>query len=136
MLVLGILATPVISKKLRIPDLIVLLIFGAIMGPNGLNVLERHAVVTLFGSVGLIYIMFLAGLELDLHRFMSSYKRSVSFGLMTFLILLGSGASLHEEHLRTLSAIAQQIHQLDEKGELAGISSAKELADHFRIGSV
>jgi Kef-type K+ transport system membrane component KefB/mannitol/fructose-specific phosphotransferase system IIA component (Ntr-type) len=85
-LALGMLVAPVFSEKLRIPDLVLLLGFGALLGPNGLHVLERSSAVTMLGAIGLLYIMFLAGLEIDLYRFSRSYKRSIVFGLLTFII--------------------------------------------------
>lgn len=85
-LALAILAAPLFSDRFRVPDLVLLLGFGALLGPNGLHVLERNEGVTLLGSVGLLYIMFLAGIEIDLYRFRRSYRRSVLFGLLTFLI--------------------------------------------------
>ena len=85
-LALCILAAPVLARKLRIPDLVLLLTFGATLGPHGLHILERSTAVKLLGAVGLLYIMFLAGLEIDLYRFSRTYKRSIGFGLMTFLI--------------------------------------------------
>jgi Kef-type K+ transport system membrane component KefB/mannitol/fructose-specific phosphotransferase system IIA component (Ntr-type) len=91
-LMLGILIAPVISIRLHIPDLIILLFFGALLGPNGLHVLERNEAVKLLGSVGLLYIMFLAGIEIDLYRFSKSYKRSILLGLFTFLIPQSLGA--------------------------------------------
>jgi Kef-type K+ transport system membrane component KefB len=85
-LAMAMLVAPVFSEKLRVPDLVLLLGFGALLGPNGLHVLERSSAVTMLGAVGLLYIMFLAGLEIDLYRFSRSYKRSIVFGLLTFLI--------------------------------------------------
>ncbi len=85
-LALGMLVAPVLAEKLRVPDLVLLLGFGALLGPNGLHVLERNSAVTLLGAIGLLYIMFLAGLEIDLYRFSRSYKRSIAFGLLTFLV--------------------------------------------------
>jgi Kef-type K+ transport system membrane component KefB/mannitol/fructose-specific phosphotransferase system IIA component (Ntr-type) len=85
-LALIMLVSPVISEKLRVPDLVLLLGFGALLGPSGLHVLERNSAVTMLGAIGLLYIMFLAGLEIDLYRFSRSYKRSIVFGLLTFII--------------------------------------------------
>lgn len=85
-IMLCILVAPVFSARLRIPDLVLLLGFGALFGPNGFHVLERNTAVTLLGSIGLLYIMFLAGIEIDLHRFILNYKRSLVFGLLTFII--------------------------------------------------
>lgn len=81
-----ILISPILYKKFRIPDLVLLIVFGILIGPNGLNLIERNTGVVLLGSVGKLYIMFLAGLEIDLYRFSRSYKRSIFFGMMTFLI--------------------------------------------------
>jgi len=85
-LVLAMLVAPVFSERLRVPDIVLLIGFGALLGPHGLHVLERSEAITLLGAVGLLYIMFLAGLEIDLYRFFRSYKRSLFFGGLTFLI--------------------------------------------------
>ncbi len=85
-LALVMLVAPVIADRLHIPDLVLLLLAGAVLGPHGLHILDRSSAVTMLGSVGLLYIMFLAGLEIDLFRFMRSYRKSVAFGLLTFLI--------------------------------------------------
>lgn len=96
-LALMILVAPVFYEKWRIPDLVLLLGFGALLGPNGLHVLERSTAVTLLGAVGMIFIMFLAGLEIDLYRFSRSYKKSIVFGFLTFIIpqTLGTLAGLY-----------------------------------------
>ena len=85
-LIFCILLAPLLSARLRIPDLIFLLAFGIVLGPNSFNIIERNTAVTLLGEVGLLYIMFLAGLEIDLYHFRRSYKRSVAFGLLTFAV--------------------------------------------------
>ncbi len=90
-LVMTMLAAPLLAERLRVPDLVLLLGAGAVLGPNGLGVLARNSAVTLFGSVGLLYIMFLAGLEIDLHRFARTRQRSILFGLLTFAIPQGIG---------------------------------------------
>jgi len=86
-----ILFAPIFLNKLRIPQLIGLIIAGAIIGPNGFNVLERDSSIQLFGMVGLLYIMFLAGLEIDLADFKKNSSKSIVFGLFTFLIPMGLG---------------------------------------------
>jgi Kef-type K+ transport system membrane component KefB len=90
-LIMVMLMAPILAGRLRVPDLILLLLAGAMLGPNGTGVLDRNAAVTMFGSVGLLYIMFLAGLELDLHQFSQTRQRSVLFGLLTFAIPQGLG---------------------------------------------
>lgn len=87
-----ILFAPILLNKIKIPHLIGLIIAGAIIGPNGFNLMERDMSIILFGTVGLLYIMFLAGLEIDLGEFKKNSGKSIYFGLLTFIfpMLLGS----------------------------------------------
>ncbi len=93
-LMLIIFIAPLIAGRLKVPDLILLLGSGALLGPNGLGVLERNSAVTMFGSIGLLYIMFIAGLEIDLNRFVRTRTRSILFGLFTFAIPQTAGTFL------------------------------------------
>ncbi|MFA7229840.1 MAG: cation:proton antiporter [Victivallaceae bacterium] len=93
-LIMVILLAPLLAERLRVPDLVLLLLAGVALGPNGFGLLARNAAITLFGSVGMLYIMFLAGLEIDLYRFLSTRVRSISFGLLTFILPLGIGTLL------------------------------------------
>jgi Kef-type K+ transport system membrane component KefB len=86
-----ILFAPIILNKFKIPYLIGLILAGVVIGPNGLNVLLRDSAVELFGTVGLLYIMFLAGLEIDLTEFKKNSGKSLIFGLLTFMIPMGLG---------------------------------------------
>ena len=81
-----ILGTPILLNHLKIPHLIGMIIAGAIIGPHGLNLMLRDSSIVLFGTVGLLYIMFLAGLEIDIADFKKNSQRSVIFGLYTFSI--------------------------------------------------
>src|SRR3546814_5913902 len=63
-----------------------MILAGILVGPNGFNILMRDSSIVLFGTVGLLYIMFLAGLELDMNEFRKSRNRSVILGLLTFSI--------------------------------------------------
>lgn len=81
-----ILAAPLLSQRLKIPDIVLLMAAGTLLGPNGLHLLQRNSAITLFGEVGLVYIMFLSGLEIDLFEFHRTRKRSIGLGLITFLI--------------------------------------------------
>ncbi len=83
--------SPLILGKLRIPGIIGMLLAGVILGPHGLNVLAHDASITLFGKVGLLYIMFLAGLEVDMNDFMRARVRSTVFGLLSFILPIGAG---------------------------------------------
>src|SRR6476661_7881644 len=87
-----ILFAPILLNRLKIPHIIGLIAAGIIIGPYGLNLLLRDSSIVLFGTVGLIYIMFTAGLEIDLEEFKKNRIKSLVFGLYTFIVplLLGS----------------------------------------------
>lgn len=92
-----ILFAPLILNKLKIPHLLGLIIAGAIIGPFGLNLMERDSSIILSGTAGLLYIMFLAGLEIDLKDFRKNSKKSLVFGMYTFIVpmILGIVAGLY-----------------------------------------
>lgn len=86
-----ILLSPILLRKLKIPGIIGLIISGVIIGPHGINVLEQNSAVKLFSTIGLLYIMFIAGLELDLKEFQRNKNKSLVFGFLTFIIPLVFG---------------------------------------------
>ncbi len=86
-----ILAAPILFGKLKIPHILGLIIAGAIIGPNGFNLLLRDSSIILSGTAGLLYIMFLAGLEIDMADFKRNSSKSFLFGMYTFLIPMGLG---------------------------------------------
>lgn len=86
-----ILLSPVLLRRLNIPGIIGLIISGVIIGPHGLNILEKNSAVELFSTIGLLYIMFIAGLELDMQDFRSNKHKSLVFGFFTFTIPLSIG---------------------------------------------
>lgn len=86
-----ILLSPILLRKLNIPGIIGLIIAGVVIGPNGLGVLEKTSAVELFSTIGLLYIMFIAGLELDMNEFKSNRNKSLVFGLFTFIFPLSIG---------------------------------------------
>src|SRR5215217_5750558 len=86
-----ILFAPILFNRIKVPHIIGLIIAGLIVGPYGLNLLKRDSSIVLFGTVGLLYIMFLAGLEIDLAEFKKNKKRILVFGLLTFIFPLVVG---------------------------------------------
>ena len=70
-----ILFAPILLNRIRVPHIIGLIIAGVIIGPNGLNLLARDSSFEIFGNVGILYLMFLAGLEIDMYDFKKSKKR-------------------------------------------------------------
>lgn len=89
-----ILFAPIFLNRFKIPQLIGLIIAGAIIGPYGFNFMLRDSSIVLFGTVGLLYIMFLAGLEIDMGDFKKNSKKSIVFGLFTFIIPMVLGTAL------------------------------------------
>lgn len=86
-----ILLSPILLKKINIPGIIGLIISGVIIGPHGLNILAKNSAVDLFSTIGLLYIMFIAGLELDMNEFKANRNKSLLFGFFTFILPLSIG---------------------------------------------
>ncbi|WP_225860014.1 MULTISPECIES: cation:proton antiporter [Chitinophaga] len=82
-----ILLAPIILRKFRIPSIIGLILAGMAIGDHGFQVIEKGS-IDLFGKAGLLYIMFLAGLELDMTEFRKNKHRSMVFGAFTFFLPL------------------------------------------------
>ena len=81
-----ILFAPLILKRFRIPGIIGLIIAGVIIGPNTLHIIEKSTSFELFSKTGLLYIMFLAGLEIDMQEYKQNRAKSLVFGALTFFI--------------------------------------------------
>ena len=86
-----ILFAPLLLGKLRIPHIIGMILAGVLIGEFGFNILERDSSFELFGRVGLFYIMFLAGLEMDLEDFRKNKVKGLVFGLFTFAVPMALG---------------------------------------------
>lgn len=107
-----ILLSPIVLRKIKIPGIIGLILSGVLIGPNGLGLIGTRAMeaegsIKLFSTIGLLYIMFMAGLELDLRQFKRHFKKSVGFGFLTFIIPLSLGYPLCTEvlHLEPMAAL-------------------------------
>lgn len=86
-----ILFAPIVMSRLRIPHIIGMVLAGVIVGPYGLNILIRDSSFELFGKVGLLYIMFLAGLEMNISSIKKRRGQFMIFGLLTFFIPFVTG---------------------------------------------
>lgn len=92
LLLLVILTIPPIFERLQLPGLVGLLVAGVCLGPDGLGILSaKSETMGLFADIGKIYLMFVAGLEIDLTQFRRTKNRSLGFGLATFLFPLVTG---------------------------------------------
>ena len=98
-----ILVMPLLSERVRLPGIVGVIIGGMLIGPHGFNILPANDRMEFLSTIGLVYLMFTAGLEVDFHQFMRVKTRSLVFGLLTFTIplLLGSvlGWIIHLEWL-------------------------------------
>lgn len=88
-----ILLAPILLRKLRIPSIIGLILAGMAIGDHGFNIIAKGS-IDLFGKAGLLYIMFLAGLELDIAEFKKNTYKSLVFGFFTFAIPISLGFAL------------------------------------------
>lgn len=79
-----ILIFPTLFKKLGIPEIIGLIIAGVIVGPNGINLLSQDIGLSIFSQAGLLYLMFLAGLEINVAQFLKNKVPSLTYGILTF----------------------------------------------------
>ncbi|MGE0079484.1 MAG: cation:proton antiporter [Bacteroidales bacterium] len=83
---LVILIVPFIFSKLKIPGIIGLILAGIALGNSGFGILNREGSIEFIGQIGLLYLIFLTGLELDMHSFIQNKKRNIVFGILTFSI--------------------------------------------------
>lgn len=91
-LLVVILVVPILFERIRLPGLVGLLAAGVVLGPNGLNLLQKELpTMELLSDIGLVYLMFVAGLEVDMEQFRRTKNRSIGFGSFTFSVPLIMG---------------------------------------------
>ena len=86
-----ILLAPIVLNRFKIPGIIGLILSGMIIGPYGLFLIQKNSAVDLFSTIGLLYIMFIAGLELDMNEFNKHKYKSLIFGFLTFIFPIAIG---------------------------------------------
>ena len=91
LVLLIILFAPILLNKLRIPHIIGMILAGLAIGEHGFNILARDSSFQLFGKVGLYYIMFLAGLEMNMGDFKETRNKALVLGLLAFIVPIGIG---------------------------------------------
>jgi len=106
-ILLIILFVPIISDRLKIPHLLGMILAGVLIGPLGFNLLTRDSSIILSGTAGLIYIMFLSGLEIDMNDFRRNAGRSTLLGLYGFIIpmTLGTLAGIYLLKFSTVTSV-------------------------------
>lgn len=135
-----ILCIPLLLNKIKVPHLLGLIIAGAVIGPNGFNVLARDSSIVVTGTTGLLYIMFLAGLEIDMGDFKKNKWKSITFSIYTFIVpfvlgLIGGYYVLHFSILTTvLFASLFSSHTLIVYPMISKLGIAKKLAVNITVG--
>jgi len=135
-----ILCIPLLLNKIKVPHLLGLIIAGAVIGPNGFNVLARDSSIVVTGTTGLLYIMFLAGLEIDMGDFKKNKWKSITFSLYTFAVpfvlgLIGGYYILHFSFLTSvLFASLFSSHTLIVYPMVSKLGIAKKLAVNITVG--
>lgn len=135
-----ILCIPLLLNKIKVPHLLGLIIAGAVIGPNGFNVLARDSSVVVTGTTGLLYIMFLAGLEIDMGDFKKNKWKSITFSIYTFIVpfvlgLIGGYYVLHFSVLTSvLFASLFSSHTLIVYPMISKLGIAKKLAVNITVG--
>lgn len=85
LVMLIILLAPIFVRKIKVPGLVGIILAGTIVGPSILGLLERDSTIELLGTVGLLYLMFMAGLSIDLNRFEKLRNQSIGFGTLSYI---------------------------------------------------
>src|SRR5687767_2073512 len=88
-----ILVTPLLSERVRLPGIIGIILGGMLIGPHGFHLIDAGDRMEFLSTIGLVYLMFSAGLEVDINQFMRVRGRALVFGFFTFLLpqLMGIG---------------------------------------------
>ncbi|WP_407430084.1 cation:proton antiporter [Arcticibacter sp.] len=135
-----ILGAPLLLNKIKVPHLLGLIIAGAIVGPNGYNLLSRDSSVVVTGTTGLLYIMFLAGLEIDMGDFKKNKWKSLGFSAYTFAMpfILGLLAGLYILKFNLLTSVLFaslfSSHTLIAYPLVSKLGIAKNLAVNVTVG--
>lgn len=106
-LLLIIFVVPYFFEKIKLPSIIGLIITGAVVGEFGLNIISRNSSILLFGTIGILFIMFLAALEIDILEFKKFKFKSIAFGFLSFIVpmIIGTIVNKYVLHLSWISAI-------------------------------
>ncbi|WP_333888231.1 cation:proton antiporter [Sphingobacterium siyangense] len=135
-----ILLVPLLLNKIKIPHLLGLLVAGAVVGPYGFNLLSRDSSVVVTGTTGLLYIMFLAGLEIDMGDFKKNKWKSITFSIYTFLapFVLGFAGGYYILHFSLLTSILFAAlfssHTLIVYPMISALGIAKNSAVNITVG--
>src|SRR5512135_3771868 len=73
--------------RIRLPAIVLEIVLGIVMGPSGLGWVEPDLPVSILALVGLAFLLFLSGLEIDVERLRGPILKLTSIGfLLSFAI--------------------------------------------------
>lgn len=140
-ILLIILTIPLVSERIKVPQLLGMIIAGVVIGPYGLNLLARDSSIILSGTAGLLYIMFLAGLEIDINDFKKNAVKSTVLGLLGFIIpmLIGTLAGFYLLNFGFLTSVLLASmfasHTLITYPMVSKLGISKNTAVNISVGS-
>jgi Kef-type K+ transport system membrane component KefB len=140
-ILLIILNIPLLSDKLKIPHILGMILAGVVIGPHGLNLLERDSSIILSGTAGLLYIMFLAGLEIDMNDFKKNMGKSTFLGLTGFIIpmVLGTLVGVYVLNFGVMTSVLLASmfasHTLITYPQVSKLDITKNIAVNLSVGS-
>ncbi|GAB7092450.1 cation:proton antiporter [Halorubrum luteum] len=88
------LLAPMLIERAGLPGIVGIVLVGAVLGPNGAGVLAETDAIVLLGNVGLVYLLFTVGLELDLRGFLAAPENAALFGLTSFFVPFTIGSTV------------------------------------------
>lgn len=102
-----ILLAPILLNRLRIPHIVGMIVAGVVVGPYGFHILDRDSSFQIFGEVGILYLMFLAGIEIDMYHLKLNFRKGILFGILTFVIpmAMGTAVSYYTLHLNLPTSV-------------------------------
>jgi Kef-type K+ transport system membrane component KefB/nucleotide-binding universal stress UspA family protein len=89
-----ILITPILSERVRLPGIVGIILGGMLVGPHVLGLLPAGDRIEFLATIGLVYLMFSAGMEVDIHQFVRVRNKALVFGLLTFIFPMAMGMGL------------------------------------------
>lgn len=91
-LVVGLmLVVPLVCRKIHVPSIVGFILAGMAIGPMGWNLIGESATIASLGKIGMLYIIFQSGVEIDMNDFTVYRQKSILFGLLSFVFPFGLG---------------------------------------------
>ncbi len=90
MIALAVFLMPLVAERLRVPAVVIEIVFGVLVGPSVLNLIHGSELLDLLADLGLFLLMFLSGFEIDFAKLERHKMSSIGTGLVVFALTLGA----------------------------------------------